>query len=346
VTAEERDSKPEWMRESLPPWQSVIRQMASYLKPKLDVNDAGFEPVLAELLSHRDLDVRAGAASLLSLHGPAGFRQALPVLIEVCRRHPDADQRCFAADSIADGSWQDPKTAKTALPDLLECHEHEQDQEIRNRLVWNLRRIDPRSDWPPVVQEFRFEERLSGPIRRLSNPWSDASASTDGTLLETVNDLTTPSGTGRALALPLSSPESSLHASLYLCNILRNIELRVVLKPVSGTVERGGGVIWRFRREGYYAAGMNALDGSLNLFKVMHRERIRLGRKDGLDLRTGKWHVLSVKHIDDKIECFLDGIKHLEAIDNTIATAGYFGFWIRADARTHFDSLRVSDYGE
>jgi hypothetical protein len=43
----------------------------------------------------------------------------------------------------------------------------------------------------------------------------------------------------------------------------------------------------------------------------------------------------------DRIACYLDGKKYLEARDATFARAGKVGLWTKADAQTHFDDLRV-----
>jgi hypothetical protein len=50
--------------------------------------------------------------------------------------------------------------------------------------------------------------------------------------------------------------------------------------------------------------------------------------------------------VGDHIECFLDGQKHLEARDTTFSEPGLVGLWTKADARTEFDDLVVSDPGQ
>jgi hypothetical protein len=50
-----------------------------------------------------------------------------------------------------------------------------------------------------------------------------------------------------------------------------------------------------------------------------------------------------VTMVGPKITCYLDGRKHLEAEDATFTEAGMIGLWSKADARSYFDDLAVSD---
>jgi len=43
----------------------------------------------------------------------------------------------------------------------------------------------------------------------------------------------------------------------------------------------------------------------------------------------------------ERIECFADGRSVLVHEDASFAGPGAFGLWTEADARTHFDELRV-----
>jgi hypothetical protein len=56
---------------------------------------------------------------------------------------------------------------------------------------------------------------------------------------------------------------------------------------------------------------------------------------------AGQWHVLTVKHTGDRIECHLDGKQQLEAKDGALPKAGKVGLWIKADAQTYLDDLKV-----
>jgi hypothetical protein len=43
----------------------------------------------------------------------------------------------------------------------------------------------------------------------------------------------------------------------------------------------------------------------------------------------------------NKIICYYDGVKKIEAIDDTFKDAGKIGLWTKADSVTYFDDLRV-----
>jgi len=58
---------------------------------------------------------------------------------------------------------------------------------------------------------------------------------------------------------------------------------------------------------------------------------------------AGGWHTLKVKMVDNHIECFLDGKKHLDVKDDTFTKPGKVGLWTKADAQTSFDNFQVTD---
>jgi hypothetical protein len=45
----------------------------------------------------------------------------------------------------------------------------------------------------------------------------------------------------------------------------------------------------------------------------------------------------------DRMICYLDGKKHLDAKDETFAEAGKIGLWTKADAQTRFDDLTARE---
>jgi hypothetical protein len=70
-------------------------------------------------------------------------------------------------------------------------------------------------------------------------------------------------------------------------------------------------------------------------------KRRQLGSQDGTTARAGEWHRIKIKHVADKIECWLDGKKLLDANDSTFPDAGMVGLWTKADAQTYFDDFSV-----
>jgi len=48
-----------------------------------------------------------------------------------------------------------------------------------------------------------------------------------------------------------------------------------------------------------------------------------------------------VEVVGNKIICYYDGAKKIEATDDTFKDAGKVGLWTKADSVTYFDDLRV-----
>ena len=114
------------------------------------------------------------------------------------------------------------------------------------------------------------------------------------------------------------------------------------MKPVSGEEDQGGGPIWRLQdKDNYYVCRANPLEGNFRLYVVQDGERKQLADAVA-EIAAGQWHAIRVEHNGNRIECWLDGEKLLETIDDSLPAAGGFGFWTKADAVTFFDDLRVS----
>ena len=121
-----------------------------------------------------------------------------------------------------------------------------------------------------------------------------------------------------------------------------DLEATVSFKALSGKKDQGGGLMWRFQdKHNYYVARMNPLEDNFRLYKVVGGKRIQLATVEDLVVKAGTWHTMTVRMKGDKIECHLDGKKHLTATDSTIAKAGRVGLWTKADAVTSFAGLKI-----
>src|SRR5262249_42881033 len=96
----------------------------------------------------------------------------------------------------------------------------------------------------------------------------------------------------------------------------------------------------------YYVARMNPLEDNYRLYRVVAGKRTQIAGKEGIKVPTGEWHTLKIEMEGDKIECYLDGKKEIEATDDTIGKPGKVGLWTKADAHTYFDDFRVSERGK
>ncbi len=122
----------------------------------------------------------------------------------------------------------------------------------------------------------------------------------------------------------------------------KDLDLSVKLRAIAGDVDRGGGLVWRAKDEkNYYIARYNPLEDNFRVYKVQDGKRTEFAsaRIPGDE----KWHTLRVTMAGNKITCYLDGKKHLEAEDSTFPEAGMIGLWSKADAQSYFDDLSVDE---
>lgn len=120
----------------------------------------------------------------------------------------------------------------------------------------------------------------------------------------------------------------------------KNVDLSVKMKALTGKEDQGGGLVWRAKdAQNYYVARYNPLEDNYRLYKV---EKGRRSQLQGADIKHSEgWHTLRVAMEGDRIQCFYDDKKVLEAKDMTFQVPGQIGLWTKADAQTLFDDLKV-----
>jgi hypothetical protein len=155
-------------------------------------------------------------------------------------------------------------------------------------------------------------------------------------------DATAPSKGGLVLTQTASSGRRVFNLCLKDEPAPADVEVSVAFKALEGKEDQGGGVVWRARdAKNYYIARMNPLEDNFRLYKVVAGVRKQLDTKEGLKVKPGEWHTITVRMVGDRVECSLDGKKMLAAKDDTFKEKGKVGLWTKADARTSFDVLRV-----
>jgi hypothetical protein len=159
-------------------------------------------------------------------------------------------------------------------------------------------------------------------------------------------DDTAPSKTGFVLAQTAESPEAVFNLCVAQDTSYKDLELSVAFKAVRGKEDQGGGVVWRYQdADNYYICRMNPLESNFRVYKVVGGKRSMFQSKD-VKVPMNEWHTIKIKQVGDQIECFLDGMKYLEAKDSTFDKAGKVGLWSKADAQTYFDSFAAQDLGK
>ncbi len=121
-----------------------------------------------------------------------------------------------------------------------------------------------------------------------------------------------------------------------------DFDLSVKFKPLSGSVDQAGGVIFRLKdSNNYYVVRANALENNLNFYKVVNGTRREI-TGTSVTVPSGQWHEIRVEVTGNRITCYFDGTKRIERTDSTFAAPGKIGLWTKADSVTSFDNLTVT----
>src|SRR5215472_8995417 len=122
----------------------------------------------------------------------------------------------------------------------------------------------------------------------------------------------------------------------------KDLELSVKFKAVSGEVDRAGGLVFRLKdANNYYIVRANALEDNYRLYHVVAGKRRQFAGAN-FKVTSGEWHELRVECVGNKIICYYDGAKKIEATDDTFKDGGKIGLWTKADSVTYFDDLKVT----
>ena len=122
----------------------------------------------------------------------------------------------------------------------------------------------------------------------------------------------------------------------------QDLDLSVKFKAVSGSIDRAGGLVFRLKDpNNYYIVRANALENNYRLYHVVNGRRSQFAGAN-LRITSGEWHELRVEAVGNRIICYYDGDKKIEATDGTFKDAGKVGLWTKADSVTSFDDLKVT----
>jgi hypothetical protein len=183
-------------------------------------------------------------------------------------------------------------------------------------------------------------------LGKLPGEWVAASTGDGKGVWKVVEDKTTPSKSGFALAQTGESPGSAFNLCVREGAGFRDVEVSVAFKANAGKKDQGGGVVWRYAdANNYYIARMNPLEDNFRVYKVVGGKRSAEFQNAEVKTPAGGWHTLKVKMVGDHIECSLDDKKYLDVKDDTLTKAGKAGLWTKADARTSFDDFTVKNLG-
>lgn len=124
---------------------------------------------------------------------------------------------------------------------------------------------------------------------------------------------------------------------------LRNGEVSVRIKPVSGNENRSGGVVWRYSDpNNYYLVQANALNKAVVIYKVQNGQRIQIGSEVRHEIPSNSWSILKVSVKGDRFQVYVNHRRVLQSQDHTFTGSGKVGLWTVADSVTYFDDFRVN----
>lgn len=124
--------------------------------------------------------------------------------------------------------------------------------------------------------------------------------------------------------------------------------VEVKFKPMGGTNDQAGGVVWRYLdANNYYIARANALEDNVVLYKVENGKRKALdivGRVGGYGVKVEvpkqQWSTLRVDFAGSRFRVVFNGKELFAVEDSTFPGPGKVGLWTKADSVTAFDDFR------
>lgn len=122
----------------------------------------------------------------------------------------------------------------------------------------------------------------------------------------------------------------------------KDVRVSVSCKAVSGKVDQGCGLVWRYKdADNYYLTRANALEDNVRLYHVKDGQRRQFASWSGR-VATNAWHTLRVEARGDHFEVIFDDKKVMDARDSTFTEAGKVGVWTKADSVIQFDDLTAT----
>ena len=121
----------------------------------------------------------------------------------------------------------------------------------------------------------------------------------------------------------------------------KDVTLSVRARPLSGEVDQGFGLVWRYKdANNYYITRCNADEDNCTIYHTVGGSR-RAFLNQSVKVAKNTWHTLKIEATGDHFVVWYDGNKVLDAKDGTFTDAGKVGLWTKADSVIEFDALAV-----
>ena len=124
--------------------------------------------------------------------------------------------------------------------------------------------------------------------------------------------------------------------------VFLNGVLKVKMRANSGSIDQGGGIIWRAQdANNYYVARYNPLENNFRLYYVKNGSRGTLASREDLSAAAGAWVQLRIAHQGQRIQGWFNDTLAWEVTDAQGSKAGGVGLWSKADAASSFADFSV-----
>jgi hypothetical protein len=123
-----------------------------------------------------------------------------------------------------------------------------------------------------------------------------------------------------------------------------DVTLSVRARPLSGRVDQGFGLVWRYRdADNYYITRCNADEDNCTIYHTVKGSR-RAFLNQGVKVAKNTWHTLKLEATGDHFVVWYDGNKVLDTRDQTFKEPGKVGLWTKADSVIEFDDFTVEGH--
>jgi 3-keto-disaccharide hydrolase len=121
----------------------------------------------------------------------------------------------------------------------------------------------------------------------------------------------------------------------------KDVQLSVRAKPLSGKVDQGFGLVWRYQNsDNYYVTRCNADEDNCTIYHTVAGHR-RAFQNKSIKVAKNTWHTLKLDATGNHFVVWFDGTKVLDATDDTFKNAGKVGLWTKADSVIQFDDFAI-----
>jgi hypothetical protein len=142
--------------------------------------------------------------------------------------------------------------------------------------------------------------------------------------------------------LAVSDARDGFPLAIYNDVSLRDGDVSVRIKAVSGRADLVGGLIFRYRdSNNYYVARENALARNVAVFRVENGQTHQITPAVPHDISPNTWNILKVSVRGNRFQVYMNHRRILQAWDKTFNGWGKVGLWTQSDSVTYFDDFRV-----